>query len=215
MATEILKQVQENCPHDLNTIEDVLAMKSERGTFMDMIENKVSYSYYATTLRSGKLDRADIAVGFVAKTPTTFTISIHNDEFTQTKSLNAGEFQFAFYDNVYPLISSQFKEVSISNLNGSGYIIYANLDSEPRKVLSDSNFSLGDYHFVAGIVITNEQSKSSDGKKLIEMSNLPESPTRIIDYMRQNPSNMANPKIKAALDKCKTDDEFFEMVGLN
>ena len=209
MATEILKQVQDNCPRDLKTIEDVLAMKSERATFVDMIENKVSYSYYATTLRTGKLDRADIAVGFVAKTPTTFTISIHNDEFTETKSLNVGEFQLAFYNNVYPLISAQFKEVSISNLNGSGYIIYANLDSEPRKIVSGSNFSVGDYHFVAGIVITNEQAQSSDGKKLIKLANLPESPTRMIDYMRQNLSSMTNPKIKAALDKSKTDDEFF------
>lgn len=214
MATEILKQVQENCPRDLKTIENVLAMKSEKATFIDMIVNKVSYSYYATTLRSGKLDRADIAVGFVAKTPTTFTISIYEGEFTQTKSLNAGEFHFAFYDNVYPLISSMFKEVSISNVNGSGYIIYANLDSEPRKIVSASNFSLGDYHFVSGIVITNEQSHSSAGKKLIEMSNLPNSPTMIIDYMRQNPSSMANPNIVATLEKCKVDNDFFEMIGV-
>ena len=96
MANEILVQVQENCPRDLKTIEDVLAMKSDMSTLDDIVQNKVSYSYYATPLRSGNLDRADIVVGFVAKTPTTFTISIHNDEFTQTKALNAGEFQLAF-----------------------------------------------------------------------------------------------------------------------
>jgi hypothetical protein len=142
MTTEILKQVQENCPRDLKTIEDVLAMKTERATFVDMIENKVSYSYYATPLRSGNLDKADIVVGFVAKFPTTFTISIHKDEFTETKSLKAGEFQFAVYDTVYPLISAQFKNVCVSNLNGSGYIIYANLNFEPRKIVFASNVSV-------------------------------------------------------------------------
>jgi hypothetical protein len=116
-----------------------------------MIKNKVSCSYYATPLRNGELTHSDIAVGFIANTPTTFTLSIGND-FTLTKSLNAGDFQFAFYDNAYPLISTSLQKVSISNLNGSGYIIYANIDIELRRILARTPFSLGDYQFVYGIV---------------------------------------------------------------
>jgi hypothetical protein len=145
----------------LKTIEDVFALKSEMDSFKDMIENNVPYSYYAVPLSSGALMRSDIVVGFIANTPTTFTFSIGND-FTLTKSLNAGEFQFAFYDNAYPIVSSMFKDVSISNLNGSGYIIYANLDADPRKILSRSNFRVGDYYFTNGIVITNEQANNPD-----------------------------------------------------
>jgi hypothetical protein len=148
MATEILKRVQANCPRDLKTIEDVLAMKSNN----DM---NISNSYFAIPLSNSKLiSCSDILVGFVAITPTTFTFSFGVDyTLTLKKSLNTGEFQFALYDNPFPIISSMYHGGgSISNLNGSGYIIYTTLDYEQRKVLQTSGFNLGDYYFNHGLI---------------------------------------------------------------
>lgn len=178
MAIEILKQVQENCPRDLKTIEDVLAVKSSYDTINEMILNNASCSYYATPLQSGVLPRSDAIVGFVASSPTTFTISIAGLEsikITLTKFLKACEFQFAMYDNAYPYVSAMFQCVSISNLSGSGYVIHANLDSELRKIVATSNFTWGDWCFMYGYGITKD----------IEISNLPKSPAMMFDDLGQ------------------------------
>lgn len=183
MATEILNQVQENCPRDLKTIEDVLAKKTSDDTIKDMIVNKVSYSYYATPLQNDPLPRSDVIVGFIANTPNTFFTSSIGGSLTTTK-LNMGELQFAFYDNVYPYVSTTFQVFSISNLNGSGYVIHANLDSEPRVAVSTTNFMWGDCYFAYGHVITKEQAQSSEGKNLIEEADF-NSPTKTFDRLRE------------------------------
>lgn len=209
MATEILNEVQENCPRDLRTIEGILSKKSEMDTFVELNQNKKYYSYYAKPIRNGVLDHSDIAIGFIANTPTTFTLSIDNSNKIDF-SLTVDEFSFAFYDNVYPLIASIFKKLSISNLNGSGYIVYANVDSNQRRILSECPFSLGDYQFVSGLILTAEQAQSSSGKKCIEISYLPDSPTKIIDYLEKY---TLSPTMKQFMKGCKTDSEFFEMIG--
>lgn len=194
-ANEIINLITNNCPRDLEAIKNTLAIKTSDDTLKDMIENKVTYSYYATPLTNGLLPKSDIIVGFVATTPTTFTFSISkevvkqkyviddltpeirqsadydmkkyynddftlkkcvgetitltnslNEDFTLTPSLNEGEFQLALGDNIYPVISNKFDNISISNLNGSGFTIYANVDTKERRILAQSDFSLGTYY---------------------------------------------------------------------
>lgn len=211
MATAVLSQVQENCPRDFEFIKNTLSTKTQQDTFYDMVQNKVSYSFYATPLVNGVLPRSDVIVGFVVDKPTTFTFSIGKN-ITLTKTLNEGDFQYAFYDNAYPCITAQFENLSISELNGSGYIIHAELNSEPRRTLTESTFELGDYTFMSGIVAPKEWMNSSEGKRLTEMSNLPKSPTGLLDYLRNQPSYISNLKVKAVIDACKTDDEFLDRI---
>ena len=170
MATAVLSQVQENCPRDFEFIKNTLSTKTQNDTFNDMIQNKVSYSFYATPLVNGVLPRSDIIVGFVVDKPTTFTFSVGKN-ITLSKTLNEGDFQYAFYDSAYPCITAQFEQLSISELNGSGYIIRAELDAEPRRTLSGSNFGLGDYYFISGIIASKEWMNSPDGKRLTEIVN--------------------------------------------
>lgn len=211
MALEVLRQVKDKCPRDLEYIKNTLSTKTQKDTLADMIVNKLSYSFYATPLVNGVLSHSDIIVGFVVDKPTTFTFSV-GKKIRLTKTLNEGDFQYAFYDNAYPCITSQFETLSISELNGSGYIIRAELDSEPRLTLAQSKFGSGDYYFTSGIVAPNEWMNSPHGKRLTELSNLPQSPTGLLDYLRNQPSYVSNPKIKAVIDACKTDDDFLERV---
>jgi hypothetical protein len=78
-----------------------------------------------------------------------------NEDCILTKSLNEGEFQLALGDNIYPVISNRFNNISISNLNGSGFIIYANVDTKERRILAQSTFNLGNYRFHGMELFTN------------------------------------------------------------
>ena len=162
MATDILSQIQESCPRDFEVIKNTLANKSQEDSLKNMIENhSLWHSFYAKPLQNGVLPRSDIIVGFVVNTPTTFTLSIEPntvetntvEPITLKKSLNEGEFQFAFYDNPYPRIRTLNANLTISDINGSGYVIYAELDTPQRRILGTSEIELGDYCFKYGNII--------------------------------------------------------------
>ena len=130
MATEILKKIQENCPRDWKTIQDHFIQRTEDDTLLDLVQG-APYSYYVAPLRNGILTKSsDIIVGFIATTPTTFTLSFGNSEsvdFIQTRTLTSGVFQYTLFHHMYPRISSLFQHPSISKFKGSGYVIFANI----------------------------------------------------------------------------------------
>jgi hypothetical protein len=164
-ANKILNLINDNCPRNLEIIEKILATKTELDTKTELFIYDIIYSYYAAPITNRVLPVSDIIIGFVANKPTTFIFSIGDDihltnriskKIALTKSLNTGEFQLALNDNVYPAISSPIStRCSISNLSGSGFIIYANLGLKEREILSQSDFSLGTYRIHNRELITN------------------------------------------------------------
>jgi hypothetical protein len=183
MYPGILDQVKNNCPRDLNFIKNTLSVRSNFDTISDIVKNGLNYSYCAIPIVNGVVPRADIIVGFVADTPTTFTYSVGN-QIAETKSLKEGEIQYAFYGNVFPYASCQFNDYSISNVNGSGYIICANVDDEPRMKLLLGTFMLGEYVFITGIVVTTDYLNTPEGKRLLWIEKRSNCSCSILDLFR-------------------------------
>ena len=210
MATEILNQVRDNCPHDSEFIVNTLSTKSFLKTIEEMLRTPVEYSYYAMPLETKSLTskESDILVGFLATSSTTFTLSL-GKTISFSKGLKEGEFQFAFCDSVYPLVATPFVEVNISEVCGSGYVVYANVTTEPRLSLGRSNFAYGDYFFTAGMLCTKEWKESPEGKAMLaKMATAPSSPTMLIDHYRASPLYKSDARVRALVDSSTTDEEF-------
>lgn len=148
MATEILKEVKYNCPTNI----DEIPSKSYMDSIMDMVSNKKTYVYCVSPILNKTIRDNDIIVGFIATEPTTFTFNFGYN-ISLNKTLKEGEFQYALYNNVCPHISAPFSKITISNLKGSGYIIYANLDLELRKIILNTEYKLESNFFANGLVI--------------------------------------------------------------
>ena len=95
---------------------------------MHLSDSGELFSYYVAELGNGAPSRSecDLIVGYLAKENTTFTFNfgpIH-----ESREISAGTFEYAYGGEVVPLVSAPYSDYSISDMSGSAYVIYANLD---------------------------------------------------------------------------------------
>lgn len=166
---EILSKIRETCPKTLEAITPRLEV-SYYDTMVQFIKDESPLAFFARPIESGNVqyNDADVLVGFVAKTDLSLTFEI-GPHIKQEFTLKPGEFAFAFYGGAYPLLSTMFHSATLSPPQGSGFVLFANLNEEPRKSLQVMvPISLGgNYSAFTGMVQSNEWLSSEKGKAYI------------------------------------------------
>jgi hypothetical protein len=158
MAHDILYNLAQNAPRDINQIKGLL-----HKSFNDALEEQVmyphiDYSFYAEPLKNGELktrpNYGDVVIGFISEIATSFTITIWNDcrlkpkkgmeSHSMSYSLTPNAFQFVYPATnieqgnsvVYPQVSIIFSHAVASNVDtGTIYVVYALLNLQPRRML--------------------------------------------------------------------------------
>lgn len=96
-------------------------------------------SWWIAPLEDGEIQRVmggDILLGFYASEPTSFTF---NYGYTHEKhNIAKDKFKHAYHSDVLSLIGYEVQKCSISNLSGSGYLVYATLDKQRRAAFRNA-----------------------------------------------------------------------------
>lgn len=98
-----------------------------------------SASWWIAPLKVDEIQRVmggDILIGFYASEPTRLTF---NYGYTHEKhSIGKDKFVYAYHNDVLPLIGYEVQKCSISELEGAGYLVYANLTQEERAAFRNA-----------------------------------------------------------------------------
>jgi hypothetical protein len=151
-SNEVVQQVDDyESDNQEEEVTPVLDTKSKKSKSKQSLPQKVSQqaklteasvlptspsdstSWWIAPLEDGEIQPilgADVLLGFYANDATSFTF---NYGYTHEKhSLAKDKIKHAYHSDVLPLIGYEVQKCSISNLSGSGYLVYATLDQQQR-----------------------------------------------------------------------------------
>ena len=103
----------------------------------------MNFSIYASLLENGRLETStdgDVLLGFISNGDPYFTFKI-TDTTSWGVYLKKGEFQWGLYDTVYPILMlpGGLNTIErVNKVNGGIYAIYANLNTEWRRLLLEN-----------------------------------------------------------------------------
>ena len=155
-AAFLLKYVKDTFKNKtLDTVESLPK------TFRESVEKLCrgeAISYYVADINDRRpRSEFDLVVGYLAKENTTFTFNF--GPIRQPREIQAGTFEFAYCDQVIPTTGAIYSDYSITDLNGSAYVIYATLDKPYRSVVGlIPEIHLGDgLHVISWGVVSNKE----------------------------------------------------------
>ena len=145
------------------TLESIESLPKSHHESLSGLERGGYVSYYVTELKNGRQTsiECDLVIGYFAKENTHFTFNF--GPIQQERDISVGQFEYAYSNDIVPVISAQYSEYSISNLTGSAYVIYANLDTPLRKsfsyfTMSNNIIYLADnIHIISNSMVYNKE----------------------------------------------------------
>ena len=187
------------------TLESIESLPKSHYESLLSLEKGGYVSYYVTELKNGRktLSECDLVIGYFAKENTHFTFNF--GPIQQERDISVGQFEYAYANDIVPVISAQYSEYSISNLTGSAYVIYANLDTPLRE--SFSNFTMttniiylaDNIHIITNSMVYNKQ--QAYARKRYEEENT--FCNRITRFFKGSSSNYTPVAVKAELKKIR------------
>lgn len=135
-AELILQNIEHVCPKTIESMCDISSIEAQR-RMLGELGDKRAYAFGYETIDSDKqISRGnDILVGFIAKTDCSFLTTFGGYSFGQ-RDMKAGEFQFALLDKSIPLLSTLYSDLLVTNVTGSFYAVFANLENYRRRIIS-------------------------------------------------------------------------------
>jgi hypothetical protein len=133
----VLEIVQTNCPKTIEDIKRSHHVRTYDGMELmvsDVAENGKPYCFGYEMILHDKHIRSeyDILVGFIALTECSFDTSFGGYSFGK-RTMQMGDFQFAFLNKSVPIICSSNSEFLVTNVTGTFYVVFANLEQQMRK----------------------------------------------------------------------------------